>query len=492
MVINKASMEESPVATGEKDDDDHVSSVPPPPPLAVREEAKRQLRLAGPIVAGALLRYVIQMISVMFVGHLGELPLAGASMASSFATVTGYSILLGMASALDTLCGQAFGAEHYHLLGIYKQRAMLLLTVVSVPLAVVWFYTGEILRLLWQDADIAAEAGAYARWMILALFAYGPLQCHVRFLQAQNIVLPVMASSGAAALCHLLVCWLLVYVAGLGSKGAALSNAVSYWINLAVLAVYVRVSSSCKKTWTGFSTEAFRDALGFFRLAIPSALMMWSFEIIVLLSGRLPNPKLETSVLSISLNTAFLVWMIPFGLGSAISTRVSNELGAGRPHAARLAVRVVVFMAVSEGLVIGLVLVCARHIWGHAYSNEEEVIRYVAKMMVVLSVSNFFDGIQCALSGVARGSGWQKVGACVNLGAYYIVGIPSAYLIAFVLHVGGMASGLSSSMASWCKSCYSWESLYAQIGIKRRQMRRTGFSILHFHLIWRHEDGGDI
>uniref|UniRef100_A0A453RG28 Protein DETOXIFICATION n=1 Tax=Aegilops tauschii subsp. strangulata TaxID=200361 RepID=A0A453RG28_AEGTS len=40
-------------------------------------------------------------------------------------------------------------------------------------------------------------------------------------------------------------------------------------------------------------------------------------------------------------------------------------------------------------------------------------------------------------AGVARGCGWQKIGAWINLGAYYIVGIPSAYLIAFVLQVGG-------------------------------------------------------
>uniref|UniRef100_A0A0E0LBV2 Protein DETOXIFICATION n=1 Tax=Oryza punctata TaxID=4537 RepID=A0A0E0LBV2_ORYPU len=436
MAAKASAAEEAPLlVVGGDDGDQPVGSESElAPAVVVREEVKKQLWLAGPLVAGALLQNVIQMISVMYVGHLGELPLAGASMANSFAT-------LGMASALDTLCGQAFGARQYHLLGIYKQRAMLLLTVVSVPLAVVWFYTGEILFVLGQDANISAEAGAYARWMIPALFAYGPLQCHVRFLQTQNIVLPVMASAGGAALCHLVVCWVLVYGAGMGSKGAALSNAVSYWINVGILAVYVRISSSCKKTWTGFSTEAFRDALSFFRLAVPSALMvcleMWSFELIVLLSGLLPNPKLETSVLSISLNTAAFVWMIPFGLGSAISTRVSNELGAGRPNAARLAVRVVVFMAISEGLVIGLVLVCVRYIWGHAYSDEEEVVRYVAKMMLVISVSNFFDGIQCVLSGVARGCGWQKIGACVNLGAYYIVGIPSAYLIAFVLQVGG-------------------------------------------------------
>ena len=182
---------------------------------------------------------------------------------------------LGMASALDTLCGQAFGAGQHHLLGIYMQRAMFLLTVVSIPLAVVWFYTGEILLLFGQAPDIAAEAGAYARWMIPALFAYGLLQCLVRFLQTQNIVVPVMAAAGAAAACHLVVCWALVFGLGMGSRGAALSNAVSYWINVAALAAYVGVSSACRETWTGFSAEAFRDALVFFRLAIPSALMVW-------------------------------------------------------------------------------------------------------------------------------------------------------------------------------------------------------------------------
>ncbi|KAK1610426.1 hypothetical protein QYE76_034099 [Lolium multiflorum] len=410
--------------------------------LAVSDEVKRQLCLAGPLIAGSLLQNLIPMISVMLVGHLGELPLAGASLANSFAAVTGFSLMQGMATALDTLCGQAYGARQYHLLGIYKQRAMLILTLVSVPVAVVWFYTGSILLMVGQDEDIAIEAGTYARWMIPALFAYGLLQCHVRFLQTQNIVLPVMMGAAATALLHLPICWLLVHVLGLGSKGAALSNAISYWISVAILAVYVRVSSTCNKTWTGFSVEAFHDLLSFFRLAVPSALMLclewWSFESLVLLSGLLPNPKLETSVLSITLNTATLLFMIPYGLGAAISTRVSNELGAGRPRAARLAVRAVLFFAISEGLIMSVLLVSVRHIWGHAYSDEEEVVAYVAKMLMLIAVSNFFDGIQSVLSGVARGCGWQKIGACINLGAFYLVGIPAAYLLAFILRIGGM------------------------------------------------------
>jgi len=80
------------------------------PENAAAAEAKRLLRLAGPLVASCILQSAVQLVSVMFVGHLGELPLAGASLASSLANVTGFSLLFGMASALDTLCGQAFGA----------------------------------------------------------------------------------------------------------------------------------------------------------------------------------------------------------------------------------------------------------------------------------------------------------------------------------------------------------------------------------------------
>ncbi|KAB2054984.1 hypothetical protein ES319_A11G004600v1, partial [Gossypium barbadense] len=58
------------------------------------EEAKKQVWLAGPLIGVSLFQYSIQMISVMLVGHLGELPLSAASMATSFATVTGFSLLV--------------------------------------------------------------------------------------------------------------------------------------------------------------------------------------------------------------------------------------------------------------------------------------------------------------------------------------------------------------------------------------------------------------
>jgi MATE family multidrug resistance protein len=70
----------------------------------VVEEAKKQLWLAGPLIAVSLLQYSLQMISIMFVGHLGKLPLSGASLGNSFASVTGYSVLVsGLCSFFSNL-----------------------------------------------------------------------------------------------------------------------------------------------------------------------------------------------------------------------------------------------------------------------------------------------------------------------------------------------------------------------------------------------------
>ncbi|KAF8040338.1 hypothetical protein BT93_B2541 [Corymbia citriodora subsp. variegata] len=227
-----------------------------------------------------------------------------------------------MGSALETLCGQAYGAKQYHMLGVYTQRAMLTLLCLSIPLAVVWLYTSNILIALGQDIEISTEAGIFNRWMIPSLFAYGLVQCLNRFLQTQNNVLPMMMSSLITASLHIVFCWVFIFKFELGSRGAALATVISNWNNVILLAIYVKLSPSCIKTWTGFTTEALHDIVSFAKLAVPSAVMIcfeyWSFEMVVLLSGLLPNPKLGTSVLSISLNTCWMVYMISVGLGGTI------------------------------------------------------------------------------------------------------------------------------------------------------------------------------
>ena len=66
----------------------------------------------------------------------------------------------------------------------------------------------------------------------------------------------MLISSGFTALLHVLVCWVLVFKIKLGIKEAALAISISNWVNVILLALYVRFSPACKKTWTRFSGPA--------------------------------------------------------------------------------------------------------------------------------------------------------------------------------------------------------------------------------------------
>ena len=93
--------------------------------------------------------------------------------------------------------------------------------------------------------------------------------------------------------------------------------------------------------------------------------------------------------------------MIPnFGSCSlTCSIRVSNELGAGNPQVAKLAVYVIVGIAVAEGILVVTVLLSVRKVLGRAFSSDPKIISYAASMIPIVACGNFLDGLQCVLSG---------------------------------------------------------------------------------------------
>ncbi|KAK8529543.1 hypothetical protein V6N13_102453 [Hibiscus sabdariffa] len=432
-------------------------------------ETKRVGYLAGPMLAVTISQYLLQVISTMMVGHLGELALSSSSIAISLAGVTGFSLLLGMACALETLCGQAYGAQQYRKVGIHTYTAIFCLVLVCIPLSILWLYMGRLLVYIGQDPLISREAGKFIRWLIPALFAYATFQPLVRYFQTQSLITPMLVCSCASLLVHIPLCWALVFKSGLENIGGALAISISNWINAIFLALYMRYSPTCTKTRVPVTMELFQGIAEFFRFAIPSAVMIclewWSFELLILLSGLLPNPQLETSVLSVCLNTLATLYSIPYGLAAAASTRVSNELGAGKPQAARVAVYAAVALTVLETLVVSGTLFASRSVFGYVYSNEKEVVDYVTTMAPLVCVSVILDSLQGVLSGIARGCGWQHVGAYVNLGAFYLVGIPVAATLGFWFKLKGIGLWVGVQSGAFTQtilltivtSCINWE-----------------------------------
>ncbi|KAK7374859.1 hypothetical protein VNO80_08302 [Phaseolus coccineus] len=406
----------------------------------MREEMKKVRRIAAPMVVASVLQYLLPVVSLIMVGHLNQLALSSVAIATSLTNVFGFSVLSGMAGGLETLCGQAFGAEEYDKFGLYTYTAIISLFLVSIPITILWTFMDKILILLHQDPIISLQARKYALCLIPALFASAILKPLTRFFQTQSLIFPMILSSALVLCFHVVTCWILVFKLELGHVGAAIAFSFCVWLNVMLLLSFVRFSSACDKTRIPFSNKALLGVGEYFRFAVPSAVM-------------------------VCLTISTLHFTIPYGFGAAVSTRVSNELGAGNSAAVRVAVSATMLIAVTEGLIVCAVLCSCRHVLGYAYSNDHVVVHYVAVMTPLLCLSIFTDSLQSVLSGVARGSGWQHLGAYVNLGAFYLVGIPVGALLGFVAHYRakglwiGIATGsiLQSFLLSLITALTNWK-----------------------------------
>ncbi|XP_039122679.1 protein DETOXIFICATION 14-like [Dioscorea cayenensis subsp. rotundata] len=405
------------------------------------KESGRMAKVAGPMMLVSMSQILLQFISVVMVGHLGEIPLSATTIATSVAAVTGFSVLVGMASALDTLCGQAYGAEQYKKLATNTYSAMVSLTLVCIPLSFLWLFIDKILSVIGQDPLISHEAGKYVKLLIPSIFSYSISQPLMKFLQSQSLILPMLLSSVATLCLHLPLCWLFVFKFGFGNAGAALSINISNWTYVLVLVLYVKLAKSCERTRAPISVEAIKGVNEFMKLSLPSVAMLclqwWSCELLVLMSGFLPNAKLETSVLSICLTIVQVMFCFPYGFGAAASTRISNELGAGNPQKARFVAYVVLCLALVEVTIVSGILFAARHIWACVFSNIKEVVDHVSRLAPFICLAVIMDCLQGIISGIARGCGWQNIGAYANLVALYLIGTPLAIVLGFIVHMRG-------------------------------------------------------
>ncbi|KAG9304309.1 hypothetical protein G9A89_019871 [Geosiphon pyriformis] len=415
-------------------------------------EAWFLIKKAVPVSLTYFMQYSLQIAGIFSLGHLGSVELAASALASMYAGVTGFSVALGAASALETLCSQAWTSGNPKMVGIYLQRALLIIMIGFFPIAISWWEVERILVFLGQDKVLANKAGLFLRYLLIGAPAYIAFECLKKYLQAQGIM---KASTYVLAVCsiiNLILNYSLVWYKpiSLGFIGAPVATSITYWLMFLLLFLYT-VYLDGYQAWGGWTRTCLQDWNSFLRLAFPSVLMVcaewWAFELVTFAAGYLGPLALATQ--SVVLTTASLVYQIPFGIAVSTSNRIGNFLGAGLPGRAKMTAKMSLALSVISALCNSSILFGFRNHWGYLFSNDAEVIVMVASILPLCASFQIADGIAGIGDGILRGQGRQKIGAIFNLFGYYLAALPLGLSLAFKYGFGLKGLWLGLTLASF-------------------------------------------
>ncbi|KAL5547021.1 hypothetical protein UlMin_006708 [Ulmus minor] len=410
-------------------------------------EMKIMWRIAFPSMLARVTSFGVLVATQSFLGHVSELDLAAFALVQSLTIRFVNGILLGMSSATETLCGQAYGAKQYHMMGIYLQRSWLVDLITATITLPLFIFTTPLFRLIGQEESISVVSGKMSFLCIPFLYSYVFTLTIQMYLQAQLKNMIVGWLSATSFILHILLSWIFVYKLNWGIAGALGAMNISSWASVIGQFVYI-FGGWCPETWNGFSIAAFSNMWPVIKLSISSGLMicleLWYNSILVLIAGYMKNATVAISAFSICFNICAWEFMICLGFLGAACVRVSNELGRGNAKAAKFAIKVILGTSVSMGVLFWILCLVFGSKLSYLFTAEEEIAEAVSDLSVLLAFSILLNSIYPVLSGVAIGAGLQGTVAIVNICCYYVIGIPLGVVLGYVspLQVKGLWIGM--------------------------------------------------
>lgn len=406
------------------------------------KEAKELYMIAIPMIMSGLLVYGRSPITMFFLGKLGKEALAGGSLAISVANITGYSIISGLASGMEGISSQAFGAKQWSLMCQTLQRTITILIISTIPISLFWF-NSQSFFIFWvgQTQTISSISTTYLSFSIPSLIFQSFINPLKIFLRTQKITSPLIFSATLSLLIHALIDYLSVYHFNLGVKAIALSGGLTDFIILIILLIYLLYFCDIwKRCYQGLTFQCLRGWKSILCQAIPSCVSIclewWWYEVMILLSGLLRNSNEAVATMGILIQATALVYQFPIALNQAASTRVGNELGANEPKKAKTCSRVALSCGIVTGLIAMIFMILIRDIWGHVFTNDGVILSLTATALPVVGLCEIGNCPQTTACGVLRGSARPTLGASINLGSFYGVGFPVAVLMGFTMKMG--------------------------------------------------------
>lgn len=422
----------------------------------ILKESGMLMKIGVPVIITQLLQISMSFVDTIMAGRLSPEDLAAIAVGTSVLMPV-VVLCMGCLMAVTPIVAQNVGGRNLEVIGKNARQVLWLSQILAIPAFFILRNLDFVFELLQVTEEIVPIAAGYLKaisWGIFPIFAYAALR---HFNEGLSVTRPAMYIAIIGTLVNIPANYVLMF----GKLGFPQLGAVGtgYASSLVFSIMFIAM------LWFTVGHEPYRrfDIFGKFRwpekkylselvqigtpIGISSSMEVSMFATVSLLISSLST--LEVAAHQIAINFASICFMIPLGLSIAISARVGNSIGRGKTQEARFRGYIGVGISTLFMICTATILFLFPNAITSIYTSDAEVTNLAVQLLYMAAIFQISDGLQVSGYGALRGLKDTKVPMVVNLIAYWVIGIPTAYLLGFTYNYGapgfwiGLIAGLT-------------------------------------------------
>ena len=434
-----------------------------PGAAAWREEVRATLLLAWPLILTNLAQSLIHATDVILLGWAGPRTLAAATLGINI--YLAFLIFgMGLMIAASPILAREIGARRHSVRDVRRtvRQAMWAAVAIAVPVWIILWNSAALLVALGQDPALAADAQSFVRVLMWGLLPYLFYLVLRAFVSALERPLWSLIVGLVGVLFNGIVNYGLIFGAfgmpRLGLVGAGIGSAAANFVLFAGMALVVSFHPRFRRyrlfgrfwrpDWERFA-EIWRLGLP---IAVTLGLEITIFNAAVFLMGLIGTDAIAAHAIAIQI--AAFTFMVPMGLGQAVTVRVGLAYGRKDPQGIAVAGWTSFFLSVGFMGAMALVILAVPGPLVSLFLDEgdpanAQVVALATSFLLVAALFQIFDGAQVVGAGMLRGLQDTRTPMIYAAFGYWIVGITTGVGLAFGLGWGGIGiwAGLAAGLA---------------------------------------------
>lgn len=421
-----------------------------------KEHFKRNFQLAYPVVLSQLGHVLVGTADSVMVGRVGTAELAAVSVANAVFSVA-MMFGIGISFGLTPLIAQSDGEGNQRAGMRFLKHSFVINVLFGLLLFSILLFGGYILDVLNQPKDVVALAKPYLAIVGFSLLPFMVFQTFKQFAEGLSMTKQAMYITISANVVNIFLNYILIFgklgFQPMGLIGAGWATLISRIIMAIAMVLFVRYYKVFTVYWTYlkvtvWNAKTFNKLLN---LGVPTG-FQYIFEVGAFASAAIMIGWMGAVPLAshqVAMNLASISYMMATGISAAATVRVGNQLGQRDIPTMRIAAFTCFLMAIIFMAFTGSLFMVFNHLLPTFYTSDPAVISIAASLLIIAALFQLSDGIQVVGLGALRGMGDVKLPTLVTFMAYWVIGLPSGYLLAFVLDIGeegvwyGLLIGLS-------------------------------------------------